>query len=74
MPDRCRGKLTVKMDARSEARTYDLACQPSRHQLGTAGTSATTRIGQRLTITEVLCRQAIADTEALCRALRDLTR
>jgi hypothetical protein len=35
---------------------------------------ATTRIGQRLTITEVLCRQAVADTEALCRALTDLTR
>jgi hypothetical protein len=31
------------------------------------------RIGQRLTITEELCRQAIADTEALCRALAGLT-
>jgi len=36
--------------------------------------SATVRIGQRLTITEALCRQAIADTDALCRAMTDLTR
>lgn len=31
------------------------------------------RIGQRLTITETICRQAIADTEALCRAITSLT-
>ncbi|MEU5529352.1 hypothetical protein ABZ744_20685 [Micromonospora chersina] len=31
------------------------------------------RRGQRLTITEELCRHAIADTEALCRALAGLT-
>lgn len=35
--------------------------------------TSTTRIGQRLTITEELCRQAIADTDALCRALAGLT-
>lgn len=35
--------------------------------------SSTARIGQRLTITEELCRQAIADTEALCRALVGFT-
>jgi hypothetical protein len=35
--------------------------------------SATTRIGQRLTITETLCRRAIVDSEALCRVLTDLT-
>lgn len=34
---------------------------------------STARIGQRLTITEELCRQAIADTAALCRALAGLT-
>ncbi|WP_213013440.1 hypothetical protein [Paractinoplanes toevensis] len=31
--------------------------------------SSTTRVGQRLTITEEHCRQAITDTDALCRAL-----
>ncbi|MFE0529938.1 hypothetical protein ACFW0V_20320 [Micromonospora parva] len=34
--------------------------------------SSTARIGQRLTISEELCRQAITDTEALCRALAGL--
>ncbi|MEU7906343.1 hypothetical protein [Actinoplanes sp. NPDC049118] len=36
--------------------------------------ASTARVGQRLTITEELCRQAIADTEALCRALVGLTK
>jgi hypothetical protein len=31
------------------------------------------RRGERLTITESLCRQAILDTEALCRAVAALT-
>ena len=31
------------------------------------------RRGQRLTITEAVCRQAIIDTEALCRAVAALT-
>lgn len=31
--------------------------------------ASTARIGQRLTITEQTCRQAITDTEALCRAI-----
>lgn len=31
------------------------------------------RRGQRLTITEQLCRQAIADTQALCVAIATLT-
>lgn len=31
--------------------------------------TSTAQLGQRLTITEDLCRQAITDTEALCRAL-----
>ncbi|GLI00955.1 hypothetical protein [Phytohabitans aurantiacus] len=35
--------------------------------------TSTARMGQRLTITEELCRQAIADTEALCHALAGLT-
>jgi hypothetical protein len=35
--------------------------------------SSTARIGQRLTINEDRCRQAIADTEELCRALTRLT-
>jgi hypothetical protein len=34
---------------------------------------STVQIGQRLTITEELCRQAITDTGALCRALAELT-
>ncbi|NGY61292.1 hypothetical protein G7043_20410 [Lentzea sp. NEAU-D13] len=35
--------------------------------------SSTARIGQRLTITEASCRQAIVDVDALCRALTALT-
>ncbi len=35
---------------------------------------STARPGQRLTITEATCRQAITDTEALCRAIAALTR
>jgi len=35
--------------------------------------SSQARIGQRLTISGLLCRQAITDTEALCRALFGLT-
>lgn len=34
--------------------------------------ASTARIGQRLTITEQACRQAITDAEALCRALSAL--
>jgi hypothetical protein len=34
--------------------------------------ASTAQLGQRLTITEDLCRRAIADTEALCRALAAL--
>lgn len=35
--------------------------------------SSTARIGQRLTITEASCRQAISDAEVLCRAIGALT-
>lgn len=35
--------------------------------------ASTTQIGQRLMITEETCRQAITDTETLCKALTALT-
>lgn len=35
--------------------------------------TSTARIGQRLTLSEQQCRQAITDSEALCDALGDLT-
>jgi hypothetical protein len=35
--------------------------------------ASTAQLGQRLTITEALCRQAIADTRALCESITDLT-
>jgi hypothetical protein len=34
---------------------------------------STAQLGQRLTVTDTLCRHAIADTEDLCRALSSLT-
>ena len=35
--------------------------------------ASTAGLGQRLTITEQLCRQAIADTQALCLAITAMT-
>jgi hypothetical protein len=35
--------------------------------------SCPARLGQRLTITETMCRRAITDTGALCRAIAALT-
>ncbi|WP_327010636.1 hypothetical protein OHA72_27210 [Dactylosporangium sp. NBC_01737] len=70
--DNARWRRLIKFWAARHVFTHNDGLVDARYL--TKVPTSTMRIGQRLTISEQDCRQAIADTEVLCRAIADLTR